>query len=594
MQINAGTIIDNKYRLERPLSRGGMGMVWVARHARLGSPVAVKFMDAAFASSSTFVARFEREARIAANLQSPHVVHVQDYGIDGGVPYLVMELLQGEDLGSRLDRERRMSLPQAAQILSQVGKALRRAHESGLVHRDLKPGNIFLARVDDEEIAKVLDFGIVKEAPGQLKGEATQPGEVLGSPHYMSPEQVLGESDVDHRSDLWALGVILFKMLTGTLPFPGDQLGAVMGKILTELPPQATRVAPDLPAAMDGFFARALVRDRKQRFQSVMELVDALRIIAGTGPMSPRGPAERSTIHSWTNEVGSAAGGGGAGGAAGGVAAATTPWSQPGSGGQGPGGSQPGAGGRPGSGGHPGAGTPPGSGNYPGGGAALTERLTPAGLSGSGPAGRSMGSGSGPVSGGPLGAGSGPVVAVPQEAPITLSSAEGRTSGTSPKKNLGVAIALVGGIGVGLAVAIVVGVLVLRSPEPKDSDRLEATSQAAPSATVAAGEPSSTAAPSSDPAHAPSAAVPEVPPTAVPDTSAVATGDAPPSPASAAASAPSAALAAGAPGAASADKKPSATKAPAASTAKGHRTTTKVPAPAPSATTTKAPKRPWT
>jgi serine/threonine-protein kinase len=200
MQIAPGSIVGGKYRLERPLSRGGMGSVWLARHAKLGSPVAVKFMDPAYATTPAFVARFEREARIAANLRSPHVVHVQDYGIDEGVPYLVMELLQGEDLGDRLNRVGRLSLQDSARLLAQAGKALRRAHEAGLVHRDLKPGNLFLAQIEDEEIIKILDFGIVKET-GQLSGERTGTGEVLGSPHYMSPEQVHGDKDLDHRSE---------------------------------------------------------------------------------------------------------------------------------------------------------------------------------------------------------------------------------------------------------------------------------------------------------------------------------------------------------------------------------------------------------
>ncbi|WP_437678144.1 protein kinase domain-containing protein [Sorangium sp. So ce131] len=281
MHIAPGSIVGGKYCIERPLSQGGMGSVWVARHVTLGSPVAVKFMAPALAVVPQFVARFEREARIAANLHSPHVVHVQDYGTDDGHPYLVMELLRGEDLDDRLKRVRRLSLPNATRILMQAGRALGRAHDASLVHRDLKPGNIFLARVEDEEVVKILDFGIAKYVGGRPMMEVTRTGEVLGSPYYMSPEQVQGEGDVDHRSDLWSLAVILFRAITGELPFPGDELGSVLLKILMEPPRRPTQVASDLPRAIDSFFVRALERDRTRRFQSVHEMLDELARITG-------------------------------------------------------------------------------------------------------------------------------------------------------------------------------------------------------------------------------------------------------------------------------------------------------------------------
>lgn len=283
MHYAPDSVVGGKYRLERPLSRGGMGSVWLARHINLGSPVAVKFMAPTFVTSAAFLARFEREARIAANLQSPHVVYVQDYGIDDDTPYLVMELLQGEDLGTRLERVGRLSLADATRILAQAGKAIRRAHDAGLVHRDLKPANLFLVRVEEEqeEIVKVLDFGIVKETGPRLTDEVTRTGELLGSPHYMSPEQVRGEKDVDQRSDLWSLAVILFYAVTGELPFQGDQLGAVIANILVAPLPSASRLAPDLPPTIDAFFARALARDRAQRFQSIGEMMGELRRLAG-------------------------------------------------------------------------------------------------------------------------------------------------------------------------------------------------------------------------------------------------------------------------------------------------------------------------
>jgi serine/threonine-protein kinase len=280
MQLAPGAVFGGKYQIERALARGGMGSVWVARHVQLGSTVAVKFLDAGFAASPAHRARFEREARASASIKSPHVVQVQDYGFEGDVPYLVMELLEGEDLAQRLRRVRRLSIPDTARLLAQIGKALRKAHEMSIVHRDLKPANLFLARVDDEEIVKILDFGIAKEQGAPI-GDATRTGEVVGSPHYMSPEQVRAERDLDGRTDLWSVGVILYRALVGVLPFPGDQMGPVLAKILTDPIPLPTQLAPDLPLSMNDFFLRALARDRQQRFQTIAEMVDAFQLAAG-------------------------------------------------------------------------------------------------------------------------------------------------------------------------------------------------------------------------------------------------------------------------------------------------------------------------
>ncbi len=276
-----GTIVGAKYRLETPLARGGMGAVWVARHIQLDVTVAVKFMDASCAASATSRARFEREAKAAAGLQNPHIVAVRDYGVEGNIPYLVMELLKGENLGVRLHRERRLSLVATSRILGQIARALRRAHEGGLIHRDLKPANIFLARQDDDdEVVKVLDFGIAKDTAAMLTRDATGTGEIMGSPHYMSPEQVRCEKDLDPRADLWSLGVITFRALTGTLPFPGEVLGAVLAKVLADPIPVASALVPGLPTSIDAFFARVLVRDRAQRFATVKEMADALAAVA--------------------------------------------------------------------------------------------------------------------------------------------------------------------------------------------------------------------------------------------------------------------------------------------------------------------------
>ncbi|WP_437652312.1 protein kinase domain-containing protein [Sorangium sp. So ce1182] len=324
MQLESGSIIAGKYRLERPLSAGGMGSVWVAQHVQLGTQVAVKFMGTAYAGSPAFRARFEREARAAAHLRSPHVVQVHDFGFEQSVPYLVMELLRGEDLSARLARLRRLSLPETQRLLVQAGKALRSVHDAGLVHRDLKPANLFLARVDgeDEDLLKLIDFGIAKETAPKLVTEASTTGEVMGSPHYMSPEQLRADRDIDARSDLWAMGVILFRMVTGYLPFPGDVLAQVMTRILVEPIPSARQLAADLPPALDAFFARAFSRDRAHRFQSAREMVEEFGRATGMPVFSSSG-AGGSSPFGWT-AVGApgtvpagAAGGAGAAGAAG-------------------------------------------------------------------------------------------------------------------------------------------------------------------------------------------------------------------------------------------------------------------------------------
>ena len=284
--LSNGVMIAGKYRLDRPLARGGMGSVWVARHLALDMPVAIKFMDASIASLDEALVRFEREAKLSARIRSPHVVEVLDYGTDLGRPYIAMELLVGEHFGERLRREGRLDLRDAATIIVQVAKALRRAHEAGVVHRDLKPANVFLSRVDDDEIAKLLDFGIAKSGWGD-DGEVTKTGVVLGSPSYMSPEQVRGIKYIDHRSDLWSLGVLLYRALTGQMPFQGESNLDVALRIAGEPYPIATSLAPDLPFEVDDLFARALARDREDRFQSAREMAAAITsLCAGAGRAS--------------------------------------------------------------------------------------------------------------------------------------------------------------------------------------------------------------------------------------------------------------------------------------------------------------------
>jgi serine/threonine-protein kinase len=276
-QFEVGSELAGKYRIERLLARGGMGSLWVARHLLLEMDVVIKFMDAGVASSASPEARsrFEREAKACAQIKSEHVVRVFDYGIEQGSLYIVMELLEGEDLGARLKRRGRLSLPEVSLILTHVARGMRKAHELGIIHRDLKPANIFLTDAEDQEIAKVLDFGVAKAVGEDDIGDSTQSGIVMGSPHYMSPEQTYASKTLDYRSDLWALGVVAFRAVTGKLPFSGEQLSEVLVKICTSSPPRASTLVEGLPPEIDDFFARALARDRAQRFQSAKELARA-------------------------------------------------------------------------------------------------------------------------------------------------------------------------------------------------------------------------------------------------------------------------------------------------------------------------------
>jgi serine/threonine-protein kinase len=227
-----GKVLAHRYRLEHQLGEGGMGSIWRAEHLVLAAPVADKLIDPEIAEDEDAMARFMREAQSAATLRSPHVVQILDYGMDGKVPFMVMELLEGENLAQRIKRLGRIAPGETARILTHVGRAVARAHEAGIVHRDLKPENVFLVRNEDEEIAKVLDFGVAKVDKKVIGPSAvTRTGSLLGTPYYMSPEQAQGNKTVDSRSDLWSLGVIAFECLIGKRPFYSDAIGDLVLQI---------------------------------------------------------------------------------------------------------------------------------------------------------------------------------------------------------------------------------------------------------------------------------------------------------------------------------------------------------------------------
>jgi len=262
-----------------------MGSVWLAHHLGLDAKCAVKLMANAALNDASSRTRFQLEAKAIATLQSPNIVRVLDYDVDEDTPFIAMELLEGEDLAARLYRLGRLDAKAAHHIIAQIAHGLSSAHGAGIVHRDLKPENIFLARTDDGEIAKLLDFGIAKAAfPGTDTG--TLAGAVLGTPQYMSPEQVRGAIDIDHRADLWSLAVVAFECLLGRLPFDSPTLGDVFAQIVADPLPVPSRVAPPgvrVPPAFDRWWARAASRDVAGRFTSAQELSDALGKALGLG-----------------------------------------------------------------------------------------------------------------------------------------------------------------------------------------------------------------------------------------------------------------------------------------------------------------------
>jgi serine/threonine protein kinase len=274
-----GATLAGRYRLLEQLGEGGMGSVWKAEHLLLHSHVAVKIIDPDIARLEFNLARFLREAKTLATLRSPHVVQVLDFGSDADTPYLVMELLQGQTLGRRLSEQGRLTLGETNRVLRDVCAAMSLVHEQGLIHRDLKPENIFLCNVGGQRVTKVVDFGIAKSLRGEMTTGSmkTRTGHMLGTPSYMSPEQCRGLKDIDHRADLWALGVIAYECLVGKVPFDGQVLGDLLLRICMDpLPIPSQHARGVLPAAFDAWFAKAVARDRVERFQSALELATSL------------------------------------------------------------------------------------------------------------------------------------------------------------------------------------------------------------------------------------------------------------------------------------------------------------------------------
>ena len=275
-----------KYRLDRILATGGMGVVVAATHLQLNQPIAIKFMSQLFLEDETGVRRFLWEARSAARIRSEHVVRVLDVDtLPGGSPYIVMEYLEGADLNQLLEREGNIDVAEAVDYVLQACEAVAEAHAAGIVHRDLKPANLFCCRrPDGSALIKVLDFGVSKLLPRTdtlRRGLAlTGPHVIMGTPLYASPEQLRSSTDVDGRADIWSLGVILYELLTGTTPFAAEGFTQIVSKVSTLPCRPLHELRPDAPPALGAAVALCLAKDPAERFQSVAELARALAPLA--------------------------------------------------------------------------------------------------------------------------------------------------------------------------------------------------------------------------------------------------------------------------------------------------------------------------
>ncbi len=287
LPIQAGDVIAGKYRIERVLGRGGMSVVVAARHTTLDQAVAIKFQTAAPGGRDDAVARFLREARAAARIESDHVCRVFDVGLlDSGLPYMVMEHLDGRDLEAELLSRGVLPIVEAVDYTLQVLDAIAAAHAMGIVHRDLKPGNLFITlRPDRTRRIKVLDFGISKAERGR-DAKLTDTISLVGTPAYMSPEQIRNSKKIDARTDLWSLGVILFELLTGQSPFEGEEIGEILDNVLNTPQRSILALRPDLPIELAAIVDRCMDKKRDTRFASAGQLARALAPFGTTSEAS--------------------------------------------------------------------------------------------------------------------------------------------------------------------------------------------------------------------------------------------------------------------------------------------------------------------
>jgi serine/threonine-protein kinase len=299
--IAVGQTIGN-YTITAKLGEGGMGVVYLAEHPVIGRKVALKAIHPELSRNPEVVSRFITEAKSVNQIGNEHIVDIHDFGnTSDGEFYFIMEFLQGESLADKLKRERFFPAARALQVAAQVADALAASHKHGIIHRDLKPENIFLIpRGSMVDFVKVLDFGLAKLTLGEEKvTHKTRTGSVMGTPYYMAPEQCEGKTTVDHRADLYSLGVILFEMMTGRVPFGGDGYGEIIVKHITQPPPSARAINPQLTAAHEAILMRSLAKNREDRFASMEEfraaMLDPVKYLAGAPPL-PRATAAVTSV----------------------------------------------------------------------------------------------------------------------------------------------------------------------------------------------------------------------------------------------------------------------------------------------------------
>lgn len=291
--VELGSVIAGRYRIDRALGAGTMGVVVAAWHLELEQAVAIKFLNPAVLGAAEALERFRREARAAARIKSEHVVRVLDVGaLPDGLPFIVMELLRGRSLEDELLARGPLPASEAVSYVLQAIDALSEAHASGIVHRDLKPANLFVAeRPDRSSLVKVLDFGISKVMGDAMGMGLTRTGMIVGSPLYMAPEQLRSTKSVDQRADVWALGTILFQLLTARTPYNAESAPDLYAMLLRDPPTAITLFRNDLPDGLEAIIMRCLEREPERRFQNVGELADALSPLA---PPSSRIHADRA------------------------------------------------------------------------------------------------------------------------------------------------------------------------------------------------------------------------------------------------------------------------------------------------------------
>ena len=577
--IAPGRIISQRYRVERVLGRGGMGAVYEVQHVNTGETLALKVLHPALASNAEAVERFRKEARAPVKIGTDHVVRIFDADVSpelGNVPFMVMEKLEGRDLGSELKRRGTLPAGEVVLYLRQVARALDKAHAMNIVHRDLKPANLFVTERDDgSPLIKILDFGIAKLTDG-LSSEMTQDGTIFGTPWYMSPEQARGmASKVGPPADLWALGLIAFRLLTGQNYWTAEGMAALIGQIVYDEMPPPSRMAPYLGPRFDAWFARACNREQEQRFPSANELV--LRLAEALGVAVPQRSTTLDASGAGMSMSGAAMPGMGhsVSGLPGGMSAsAPGPMSASGPG--------------------PMSASSPGgmSTSSPGGmsvsGPGPMSASSPGGMSASSPGGMSA------SSSGQMAFSQTPMSATPVPGSLALAGATmgGPLSVPStqrPKKAPGATAALVVMLGVVVSGVGVTGWLML-GKKPAGASGQEATSALVATAVATASPTASAAAP----APAPTAAQPAPAPTAAPTPTAAETAApasaapvAPPAPDNAAAPASGAATAAAAP-----PSSPSAAPAVAGPMPRSSGVPRAAGAPAPAPAVTAAPKPP--